>query len=191
MGRLIFILGGARSGKSSFAQKLARQAGEDASGVLFIATGSAGDEEMRDRIERHQLDRPSHWVTLEASREIGKAILEHGPGYRAIIVDCLTFLISNYLIDAGDESVYDELATIVEQEMETLIQAVNSAEAQVIVVSNEVGLGLVPMNPMGRAFRDLAGTAHQQVARAADEVYFMVAGLPQRIKHGQGSPQGQ
>lgn len=188
MGRLTFILGGARSGKSSFAQNLARQAGGDAGRVLFIATGSAGDAEMRDRIERHQLDRPSHWTTLEAPGQIGKAILENGSGFSAIIVDCLTFLISNYLIDAGEQVEYDELAATVAGEMEGLIQAAGSAEAQVIVVSNEVGLGLVPLNPLGRAFRDLAGTAHQQVASAADEVYFMIAGLPQRVKGKQGSP---
>jgi adenosylcobinamide kinase/adenosylcobinamide-phosphate guanylyltransferase len=186
MGRLIFILGGARSGKSSFAQKLARQAGGDAGRVLFIATGSAGDEEMRDRIERHQLDRPSHWTTLETPTEIGKAIAENGQRYEVIIVDCLTFLISNHLIDAENKSAHDELSTIVEQEMEALIQTVNSVEAQVIVVSNEVGLGVVPVNTMGRVFRDLAGTSHQQVASAAEEVYLMIAGLPQQIKDNQG-----
>jgi adenosylcobinamide kinase/adenosylcobinamide-phosphate guanylyltransferase len=183
MGKLIFILGGARSGKSAYAQELAKRAErERGGGVVFIATAEAGDEEMRARIERHRRDRPPSWDTVEAPMKVAVVVAEASAGQAAVIVDCLTLLMSNLLL-AGGEDVDAERATQrVLREVEELIEAAQATEADVIVVSNEVGMGVVPSTRLGRLFRDITGQAHQLLARAADEAYFMLAGLPQRLK---------
>jgi adenosylcobinamide kinase/adenosylcobinamide-phosphate guanylyltransferase len=179
MARLILVLGGARSGKSTFAQQLALKLGGRQ--VLYVATAQAGDEEMRQRIERHRQERPPGWRTLEAPRDVGQAILEHLGETSVILVDCLTMLISNLLTDVGDP-----FATEVEAQVMSKIQDLaNCAErvpGALIVVSNEVGLGLVPPYPLGRAYRNLLGRANQYLAHQADEVYLLVAGIPMAIK---------
>ena len=173
--RLTLILGGARSGKSDFAQALARQRGGDA--VLFVATAEARDEEMRARIEAHRARRPAAWQTVEAPREIARA-LENGRGAaRAVVVDCLTLLVSNVLL-ANEGGAEAELI----REVDALIAWQRAHSAEMIVVSNEVGLGIVPEHPLGRVYRDLLGLINQRVARQADEVYWMVAGLPVDVK---------
>jgi adenosylcobinamide kinase/adenosylcobinamide-phosphate guanylyltransferase len=183
MGKLILILGGARSGKSTYAQELAKRGErERGGGVIFIATAEAGDEEMRARIKRHRRDRPPGWDTVEAPMQVAVVVAEAGVGRVAIIVDCLTLLISNLLL-AGGEDVDAERATQrVFREVEGLIEATQATEADVIVVSNEVGMGIVPSIRLGRLFRDITGQAHRLLAAAADEAYFMLAGLPQRLK---------
>lgn len=182
MGKLIFILGGARSGKSTYAQQLAKRAERERDGgVVFIATAEAGDEEMRARIERHRRDRPPGWETVEAPEGVAAVVTKVSAGRAAVIVDCLTLLVSNLL--AGSEDVNgEEAAQRVFHEVEELIEAARTVEAEVILVSNEVGMGVVPSTRLGRLFRDIAGQAHQLLARAADEVYFMLAGLPQKLK---------
>jgi adenosylcobinamide kinase/adenosylcobinamide-phosphate guanylyltransferase len=186
MGRLIFILGGARSGKSAYAQKLARDAErERGGGVLYIATAEAHDEEMRARIERHSQDRPASWETVEAPREVATVVAEAGAGRAAVIVDCLTLLMSNLLLTGGedlDTEKATERGKAIEEEVEELIVAAGAIEADVIVVSNEVGMGVVPPSRLGRLFQDIAGRVHQIMACGADEVYLMWAGLPQRLK---------
>lgn len=183
MGRLIFILGGARSGKSAYAQKLAKEAERGrGGGVVYIATAKAGDEEMQARIERHRRDRPPGWETVESPMEVAAAVAEVGVGHAAIIVDCLTLLMSNLLLAGGEDVDAEAAAKTVLREVEDLIAAARAVEADVIGVSNEVGMGVVPSTRLGRLFRDIAGQAHQLLARAADEVYFMLAGLPQRLK---------
>jgi adenosylcobinamide kinase/adenosylcobinamide-phosphate guanylyltransferase len=183
MGKLTFILGGARSGKSAYAQQLVRNSEKAGSGgVLFIATATAGDEEMQARIERHRKDRSSDWTTIEAPLEVGPVIMEHGHQYTFIIVDCLTLLISNHLMEHSKEMDEETTVGFILREVEDLILAAQAATADIIVVSNEVGMGLVPVNPLGREFRDLTGLVNQRLAQSADEVYFMIAGLPQAIK---------
>jgi len=187
MGRLIFILGGARSGKSRFAQQLAQSCSDEGHrSVVYIATAEAGDEHMRQRIERHRRDRPSGWETVEAPQNVAAAIEAAGDS-AAIIVDCLTLWISNLLLAGGEDLNEDEAQVASREEailgeVEALIQAARKANAQVIVASNEVGMGIVPLTQLGRIFRDIAGRANQALAQAADEVYVMWAGLPQRIK---------
>ena len=178
-GRLILVLGGARSGKSSFAQQLAHELGGEQ--VLFVATAGAGDEEMRRRIEKHQRERPAGWLTLEAQRDVGQAILDHAAEPRVILVDCLTLLVSNLLVDADDPFAADVEAQVM-AEVEGLEACVEQHSGYLIVVSNEVGLGLVPPYPLGRAYRDLLGRANHVLARVADDVYMMVAGIPVLIK---------
>jgi len=173
------VLGGARSGKSRYAQLRAAEAAGPRGKVAFIATAEARDGEMRERIRRHRLDRPPGWTTLEAPLRAGEALAQVGPEAGAILVDCLTLLVSNLMLawpDAGGAE------PAVMEEVERLLAAARAAGAPVILVSNEVGQGVVPESGLGRAFRDIAGRAHQRVAMEADEVVFLTAGIPQRLK---------
>ena len=179
MGRILFVLGGARSGKSRYAQARAVEAAGPGRPVAFIATAEARDAEMRQRILRHRSDRPSGWVTLEAPRETGRALEAVGPEAGAVLVDCLTLLVSNLLLAEPDG---EKAEQAVLEEVGRLLSAARSAPVPVVLVSNEVGQGVVPASRMGRVFRDVAGRAHQLVAAEADEVVFLTAGLPQRIK---------
>jgi adenosylcobinamide kinase/adenosylcobinamide-phosphate guanylyltransferase len=179
MGRLILVLGGARSGKSAFAQRLAQERGGER--VLFVATAAPGDTEMQQRIEKHRRERPTGWRTLEVQRDVGAAILAHAGDAAAVLVDCLTLLVSNLLTDAADPFA-SEIEAQVMAEVEGLSACATRLSGPLIVVSNEVGLGLVPPNPLGRAYRDLLGRANQSLAQRADEVYFLVAGIPLVLK---------
>jgi adenosylcobinamide kinase/adenosylcobinamide-phosphate guanylyltransferase len=183
MGRLILVLGGARSGKSGFARAYAKKlSGGDGARVLFIATATAGDDEMRARIEKHKLDRPAGWTTLEVPKQVGEAIAKHASEYAVVLVDCLTLLINNYLAAEEEQSGSELTRGEIVMEIEAVLEAVGASDANVIIVSNEVGMGLVPVYRMGRDFRDLTGMAHQKIAAAAEEVYLLVAGIPHRIK---------
>jgi adenosylcobinamide kinase/adenosylcobinamide-phosphate guanylyltransferase len=186
MSKLILVLGGARSGKSTYAQKLAGEIAAGSGRVAYVATGVACDDEMRARVEQHQRSRPSEWATIEASTEVAQVIERAGGEYAAMIVDCLTTLIANWLAGRGQleeptESMI-ELEKAILGRVGDLVGAAKGARATVIVVSNEVGLGVVPAFKAGRVFRDLAGLANQFIAREADEVYVMWAGIPQKIK---------
>ena len=186
MGKLILVLGGARSGKSTFAQKLAGEIATGSGRVAYMATGVAFDDEMRARVEQHQHARPPEWATIEAPTEVAQAIKRAGDEYAVMIVDCLTILMTNWLTEGGpleepNEGMM-EMEKAVLGRVEELVRAARGAKATVIVVSNEVGLGVVPAFKAGRVFRDLAGLANQFIAREADEVYMMWAGIPQKIK---------
>jgi len=190
MSRKILVIGGARSGKSHYAQELALQFPQP---VLFVATAEAGDEEMRQRIEEHQKARPTTWNTLEATTQLGRQIRVKIGTAQTVIVDCITLLVSNICnrhSDATGESTdatgESTDARLIEQEVMTeinnLIDCINQVDASFIIVTNEVGLGLVPANTISRLYRDLLGRANQTLAQRVDEVYLMVAGLPVRIK---------
>ena len=183
MGALTFVLGGARSGKSRHAQELAEQAArQGGGGVLYVATAAAGDGEMAARIARHRASRPAHWTTVEEPLRVSAVIARAGAETGAILVDCLTLLVSNLLLAheaGGDEAA--EAAVLAE--VGALLAAARAIpRARVILVANEVGLGVVPPYPLGRLFRDAAGRVNQLIAREADEVHFLVAGLAQRLK---------
>jgi adenosylcobinamide kinase / adenosylcobinamide-phosphate guanylyltransferase len=177
--KLILILGGARSGKSDLAQKIAVRNYRD---VLFVATAEAGDAEMAARITAHQASRPANWKTLEAPRHVGSSLLELQPAADVILLDCLTLLISN-LIAFGENGLGPKEADrVVDSEIDELLRAYRLLGVDWIIVSNEVGLGLVPPYELGRTYRDVLGRANQRLAAAADEVYFMAAGLPLKLK---------
>jgi len=176
---LTLILGGARSGKSTHAQQLARERGSD--DVLFVATAQALDDEMAVRIAAHRADRPAAWRTLEAPRHVGEAILQAGP-CAVVLVDCLTLLVSNAVLVLSESASMAEAEAVALAEVDDLVAAYRRGMASWIVISNEVGLGLVPPYPVGRAYRDALGRANQRLAAEADEVLFMMAGLPLRIK---------
>jgi adenosylcobinamide kinase/adenosylcobinamide-phosphate guanylyltransferase len=183
MAKLILILGGARSGKSTFAQRKALQRALDQNDrILFVATATAEDAEMQERIERHRRDRPSGWDTLEVTHDVASAIGGLKNTYAVIILDCLTLLISHHLVELDEQDDRRAAAELVGGEVQALIDLARAGGADLVVVSNEVGLGIVPATPLAREFRDLAGLAHQRLAEAADEVYFMVAGIPQALK---------
>src|SRR5712692_996208 len=180
MGRLLLVLGGARSGKSAYAQRLAQALGGDH--VLFVATAEAGDEDMAQRIARHQQERPASWRTLETPRQVGRAIALHRDNTAVVVVDCLTLLVSNTLLHCGASPDPVAAEAAVQEEVAALVQTCQTSPAICIVVSNEVGLGLVPDPPLGRLYRDLLGRANQALAARAEAVYFMVAGLPVDVK---------
>jgi len=180
MGRLLLVLGGARSGKSAYAQRLAQELGGDH--VLFVATAEAWDEDMAQRIARHQQDRPASWQTLETPNHVGQAIALHLHDTPVVVVDCLTLLVSNTLLRLSASSDPAAAEAAVQEEVAVLLQTCQASAASCIVVSNEVGLGLVPDNPLGRLYRDLLGKANQALAAQAEAVYFMVAGLPVDVK---------
>jgi len=180
MGKLILVLGGARSGKSTFAQRLAQEMGGD--DVLFVATAEAGDEEMRARIEKHRQERPSGWQTLEVACQVGKAIGDRAEPAAVVLVDCMTLLASNVLLGLEDPSDPVAAEAAITAEVNDLLSAYREAGTVFIVVSNEVGLGLVPDNPLARLYRDLLGWANQTLARHADNVYFLVAGMAMDVR---------
>lgn len=177
---LILVLGGARGGKSSWAQRRAEEIGGP--NVLYVATAEALDEEMKTRIAAHKADRPSGWRTLETPTLVGVPFTEEARGAQVVLLDCLTLLASNAMLSANAEPTPDEAEAAVEVEVDALLHALDGSEATWIVVTNEVGLGLVPANSLGRAYRDALGRANQRLAAVADEVVMMVAGLPLRLK---------
>jgi len=176
---LTLILGGVRSGKTSYAQEQARQIGGN---VLYVATASAGDEEMRMRIEAHRAARPAEWQTLEATLQVGEALISNQVRTQVVIVDCVTLLVSNVLLSFSEDAAFDEVEQKVQAEIDALLKAHSKIGGQWFIVSNEVGLGLVPPYPLGRFYRDLLGWANQTLVRSADRVIFMVAGIPTTIK---------
>lgn len=166
--RATLVLGGARSGKSRYAESLIEAAG----GGIYIATAEAWDSEMTTRISTHRARRGDLWQTIEAPRDLIGALTSKACRGRAVLIDCLTLWISNLMMDKHD----------VEREVAMLCAAVPALDAHVVFVSNEVGQGIVPENAMARQFRDHAGNAHQQIAEVADRVVFVTAGLPMILK---------
>ena len=179
--RLTLILGGARSGKSRQAEALASECG---GGVLYVATAEALDGEMFNRIVSHRERRPAPWRTLEAPRRVGRAIVAELGTAEIVLLDCVTLLANNVWGPEAESSLHGEAAAeaLLMEEVDELLEVYRASRAWWLVVSNEVGMGLVPPTPLGRAYRDALGRANQRLARAADEVLFMIAGLPMRLK---------
>lgn len=187
--RLILVLGGARSGKSSYAESLAAQlAGERP--VIYVATATAEDDEMRERIARHRAARPSGWLTLETPTDPAPALAQAAEAQHAgvALVDCLTLLVSNVLL-GGTHADFDPehfdgavAEARVHSAVADLLAVYRSGSFSLILVSNEVGLGLVPSYPLGRIYRDVLGRVNARVAAEADIALFMLAGLPIEVK---------
>jgi adenosylcobinamide kinase/adenosylcobinamide-phosphate guanylyltransferase len=173
------IIGGARSGKSTLAQEMALKAGGN---VLFVATAEAGDEDMKKRIEMHRKSRPSHWATMEATTHIGRRIIENIGKAQTVIIDCITLLINNIFMRYDENTGMDLAEKEVAAEIKELIDCIDGSDARFIIVTNEVGLGVVPADRVSRLYRDLLGRANQMLAEHADEVYLLVAGIPLTVK---------
>ena len=170
MTRHVLILGGARSGKTAFSEQMAIRSG---SKLAYLATAEALDAEMRDRVASHRAGRAAQFTTIEEPLALTDALLKAAEKHDVILVDCLTLWITNLLVANED------VAMAVSELGATLVQI---RKSRIILVSNEVGLGIVPDNAMARTFRDLAGAAHQRLAEICDDVYFIVAGLPMTLK---------
>jgi adenosylcobinamide kinase/adenosylcobinamide-phosphate guanylyltransferase len=184
MGQFVLILGGARSGKSDLAERLAvAHGGEE---VLYVATGQALDEEMTARIAHHRAVRHAGWRTVEAPLDPAAAIATAEA--RVVVLDCVTLLVSNLLLTLGDPERGDEppdeqrAEALVQAQVSALLAAIPEHPGLIIAVSNEVGLGLVPPYPLGRLYRDLLGRANRHLAAAADAAYLVIAGLPIDLK---------
>jgi adenosylcobinamide kinase / adenosylcobinamide-phosphate guanylyltransferase len=171
MGKITFILGGARSGKSAYALKAAKEHKK----VAFVATCQPLDDEMKKRIRLHRKSRPREWKTFEESMNPEQLIAGMTDEFDSIVIDCLTLLVSNLLLAKCPEK---EIL----RKVETLLKELKKRKAAAIIVSNEVGLGLVPENKLGRDFRDAAGRVNQLAAQEADEVFFTVSGIALKIK---------
>jgi adenosylcobinamide kinase/adenosylcobinamide-phosphate guanylyltransferase len=172
MAKIIFITGGARSGKSRLAEEIAQRQGEP---LLYVATGQAGDGEMAERIARHRERRGPAWQTIEEPQALAEVLTGHDGYFGAVLVDCVTLWLTNLLL-ATDDS-----AAVLAQ-VRRLTALFGTLQTPVILVSNEVGMGIVPENRLARTFRDLAGEANELIAAAADEVYVMFSGLPLKLK---------
>lgn len=169
------ILGGARSGKSRLAERMASQAAQALNtSVSYIATAEVGDEEMRQRIEQHRLSRPEHWSTVEEPLYLAKALKREDETAGVILVDCLTLWLSNLLVK--------EDGALWQDQRQALLDTLAQLQADVIMVSNETGMGIVPMGELSRRFVDEAGWLHQALAQQCDNVILTVAGLPHVLK---------
>lgn len=176
------ILGGARSGKSAYAERLASESGLE---VVYVATSRAGDVEMAARIARHRAARPLHWVTVEEPLRVGDAIDRWSTPARVVLVDCLTLWLSNLLFAQGHD--YPDVGTIAlpplfHTERAALLAALGNASGDVLLVSNEVGMGIVPIGAISRHFADEAGRLNQAVGAACDRAVLVAAGLPLELK---------
>jgi adenosylcobinamide kinase/adenosylcobinamide-phosphate guanylyltransferase len=169
----VFVIGGCRSGKSNHALELAENMA--ANEKIFIATCVPQDDEMRQRVARHQQNRNQSWKTIEAPLHLPQAINDNARAEAVVLVDCLTLWINNLLMEK-------ESTSNVEEQISRLVQAVQSADGAMIMVSNEVGTGIVPENRLARVYRDLVGSVNQEVAGNVDRVVWVVAGIPVDIK---------
>ncbi len=178
--KLTFILGGARSGKSRYAQQLAQKNGGK---VLYVATATAGDDEMKTRIENHRAERPAEWRTLEAPLKVGEAIEKELADHPAdvTLLDCMTLLATNVILQLPENASEQDADQALKVEVDSLLACIKRSNSQWIIVSNEVGLGLVPPYPLGRIYRDALGRANQQLAKNSDRVIMLVAGIPVTI----------
>ncbi|MGB1011328.1 MAG: bifunctional adenosylcobinamide kinase/adenosylcobinamide-phosphate guanylyltransferase [Thiolinea sp.] len=165
------VLGGARSGKSHYAEQLAQRSRNE---VVYIATAAAGDGEMSERIRQHRLSRPVDWLTIEEPVALNTVLQEQSAADKVVLVDCLTLWVTNLLCSEDTD--------LFEREITALLNQVNELPGEVIFVSNEVGLGVVPMGELSRRFVDEAGRLHQRLAAKVENVIFMVAGLPMAMK---------
>ncbi|SFF08708.1 adenosylcobinamide kinase /adenosylcobinamide-phosphate guanylyltransferase [Phytobacter palmae] len=180
---LTLVTGGARSGKSRHAESLV----VNAKGVLYIATSQIFDEEMAARIQHHRDSRPAHWRTEERWHDLADIITADNPPDEAILLECITTMVTNLLFAQGGDSDpdgwdYARLEAQVQEEIERLIAACACCPAPVVLVTNEVGMGIVPENRLARHFRDIAGRVNQRLAQAADSVWLVVSGIGVKIK---------
>lgn len=178
MGKITLIIGGARSGKTTYAQKLAESLSE---AVLYIATAQALDDEMAERIRRHQTQRPSHWHTLEVPAHLNQNLAGKLERIGIVLLDCTTLLVTNLLLETCpdvDHPDENRARIALQQELDELLNLIHANQPDWLIVSNEVGMGLVPAYSLGRVYRDLLGWFNQNLAAVADEVIWMVAGIP-------------
>lgn len=186
MGKVILVTGGSRSGKSLFAEELAKKIGCN---IMYMATAIPFDDEMKDRIKKHKMHRPRSWFTYEGYKNLFEIVEDMGDQYPGIILDCVTVMITNLMFsyDKFDENnieqvICDEIEEEIKGECIKLVNAAKEKDTTLIMVTNELGSGVVPESKLGRAFRDIAGRINQTIAKEAEDVYLLVSGIPLKIK---------
>lgn len=185
---MILITGGVRSGKSTLAERIAQQRAQDKSGrVLYIATSLFMDEEMVQRVEKHRQTRPDDWDIHEGYQNLSEVIAQGSGVYAVILLECITSMLTNLLFDqAGTTSAeqmdFIALEAALARQVDSLLIACANSACEVVIVTNELGLGIVPENRLARHFRDIAGRANQRLAEQANEVHFVISGIDMRIK---------
>ncbi len=185
MGKIYYVSGGARSGKSSFAEKIAFDSQKN---KIYIATAQAYDDEMQERVRLHKVQRGEEWVTIEAYKNLSSLLKEYTEKENIVLLDCLTNLVTNFMLtlhedwDSVSKEKIAEIQQIIEDEICDLLAYIEKSSLDLIVVSNELGMGLVPAYPLGRHFRDIAGRMNQVVAEKADSASFIVSGLELKLK---------
>lgn len=183
--KLTLVTGGARSGKSSYGESLLIN---ESKNVLYVATAQAFDQEMKDRIKKHQESRPQEWITHEGYKNFDEVLSPYVPEVNGIFLDCVTIMITNLLLeqqvdwDTVDHQQIDEIEAMIFNEFKKLVTFVKSSGIRTVLVTNEVGLGIVPIDRLTRIFRDIAGRINQYLAREADEVFLVTCGIPNKIK---------
>ncbi|MDQ2085511.1 bifunctional adenosylcobinamide kinase/adenosylcobinamide-phosphate guanylyltransferase [Herbivorax sp. ANBcel31] len=185
MGEIILVTGGSRSGKSSFAESIAKKYKND---VLYIATSIPFDEEMKERVKKHRIQRPSHWNTLEAYKDLDIHLKKSKNKKEIVLIDCITLMVSNIMLEENLdwESLNENEAINIEkrivEQLEKLLDVIKENGSTFIAVTNEVGMGIIPPNRLSRMFGDIAGRVNQKLSKKADRVYFCVSGIPIKIK---------
>ncbi len=189
MAAMTLVLGGTKSGKSSYAQARAEsvqqktlETKQGASQVLYIATARILDDEMADRVQKHIADRPKHWKTWEKSSDLSDGIVQEAEGCCVVILDCLTMLATNIILDQDEGISRDAVQQAVLDEVEQILHISKNIGAEIFIISNLVEPGLVSPNKLGRLFQDISGICHQRIAAQADHVVLMTAGIPQQLK---------
>ncbi|MGL6106610.1 bifunctional adenosylcobinamide kinase/adenosylcobinamide-phosphate guanylyltransferase [Romboutsia sp.] len=185
MSKIILVTGGARSGKSNFAESLCINRNNS---TAYIATSIPFDDEMKDRVKRHKESRPQNWFTYEIYKDIYSIVEEVSKKHETVILDCITLLVNNLMFTHGidiDNATGDEINTLemyIKEQMEKLLQEIKKTDLYFVTVTNELGMGIVPDNKLSRVYTDIVGRINQQIASQSDEVYFVVSGIPMKVK---------
>lgn len=185
MSKVILVTGGARSGKSNFAEKLCKERNNN---TAYIATSIPFDDEMKDRVRKHKESRPQNWKTYEIYKDIYMIIDDISKEHKTVILDCVTLLVNNLIfmheIDIDNSTQYeiDELEKYIKEQVEKLLIEIKKTNLYFVIVTNELGLGGVSINKLTRVYTDIVGRINQQIAAQSDEVYFVISGIPMKIK---------
>lgn len=185
MSKVILVTGGAKSGKSNFAEKLCKERNNN---TAYIATSIPFDDEMKDRVRKHKESRPQNWKTYEIYKDIYTIIDDISKEHKTVILDCVTLLVNNLIfmheIDIDNSTQYeiDELEKYIKEQVEKLLIEIKKTNLYFVIVTNELGLGGVSINKLTRVYTDIVGRINQQIAAQSDEVYFVISGIPMKIK---------
>lgn len=185
MSNIILVTGGARSGKSSFAESLCIKQNNK---TAYIATSVAFDDEMKNRVKKHQESRPKDWKTYEIYKDIYSIVEELDKNYDTVIMDCVTLMVNNLMfthgieVDEASSEELNELENYIREQINKLLEAVKKANLYFVIVTNEIGMGIVPENKLSRIYGDFVGRVNQLIANYSDEVYFVVSGIPMKVK---------
>lgn len=186
MGKIIYVTGGTRSGKSSFAEKVVFQLNKE---KIYVATAISFDEEMKERVRLHRIQRGENWITIEGYKDVDKLLEQYKNLNGVVLLDCLTNLVTNNMImdkdldwDNLSQEVLKEIENDIKNQIQNLVRFIKNSSLDMVIVSNEVGMGLVPPYALGRYFRDIGGRMNQLIGKECDEAYLIVSGLELKLK---------